>query len=151
MQYSSEVPANSCDVCTHSLENVKTVSKNVPKQFRKTVSLISESLKALSSELWEEYSFPCFSNTVLCLVRKRNKNHTSCFDLWDITWQFYKWELLNAAVKCTSWSHLTVSHSVIYPCRFTQQFVLQHLYQMYFILHPSCGETSRGPQVFIAC
>ncbi len=27
----------SCDICTHSLENVKTVSKNVPKQLRKTV------------------------------------------------------------------------------------------------------------------
>ncbi len=37
MQYSSEVPANSCDICTHSLENVKTVSKIVPKQLRKTV------------------------------------------------------------------------------------------------------------------
>jgi len=33
-----EVPANSCDICTHSLENFKTVSKNVPKQLRKTVS-----------------------------------------------------------------------------------------------------------------
>ncbi len=37
MQYSSEVPANSCDICTHSLENVKSVSKNVPKQLRKTL------------------------------------------------------------------------------------------------------------------
>ncbi len=31
--------ANSCDICTHSLENVKTVSKNVPKQLRKTVTI----------------------------------------------------------------------------------------------------------------
>ncbi len=37
MQYSSEVPANTFDICSHSLENVKTVSINVPKQLRKTV------------------------------------------------------------------------------------------------------------------
>ncbi len=39
MQCSSEVPANSCDICTHSLENVKTVSKNVPNQLRKTCNI----------------------------------------------------------------------------------------------------------------
>ncbi len=37
LQTCNKVLANSCDIWTHSLENVKTVSKNVPKQLRKTV------------------------------------------------------------------------------------------------------------------
>ncbi len=45
MQYSSEVPTNSYDISTHSLENVKIVSKNVPKQLRKTVILLIFYLK----------------------------------------------------------------------------------------------------------
>ncbi len=36
MQYSSEVPANSCDICTHSLENVKTVLKKCATAIEKT-------------------------------------------------------------------------------------------------------------------
>lgn len=38
MQYNSELPAKHFDICTHNWENVKTVSKNVPKQLGKTVT-----------------------------------------------------------------------------------------------------------------
>jgi len=36
-QCGSHNDKNTLDTCTHSLDNVKTVSKNVPKQLRKTV------------------------------------------------------------------------------------------------------------------
>ena len=37
IQKSCDVPLNSCDNCTYSLENGKTVSKNEQKQLRKTI------------------------------------------------------------------------------------------------------------------
>ncbi len=54
LQTCNKVPANSCDICTHSLENVKTVSKNVPKQLRKTVHEYHPTEQRRVSELfWE--------------------------------------------------------------------------------------------------
>ncbi len=61
MQYSSEVPANSCDICTHSLENVKTVSKNVPKQLRKTVMAAS----AIIIHIYTKLQISCYDIFIL--------------------------------------------------------------------------------------
>ncbi len=58
MQYSSEVPANSCDICTHSLENV---SKNVPKQLRKTVMAAS----AIIIHIYTKLQISCYDIFIL--------------------------------------------------------------------------------------
>lgn len=37
LQTCNKAPANSFEICTHSLENVKSALKNAPKQLSKTV------------------------------------------------------------------------------------------------------------------
>ncbi len=54
MQYSSEVPANSCDLCTHSLQNVKNVNvkfRECEDGFEKCAKAIEKNCKVVCCHL----------------------------------------------------------------------------------------------------